>query len=317
MIQPVLSTLEGSRNLRVLLRHTGLDKFNLDVADAYLPTTAVYQFLQEISKQESLADIASATTARINVLSLAQFGEMVAFSSNFLAAMQFASRYDQVLMSQQRIGFQVNGETCMYWQKYVDTPLPGRDQLEMIDFALVLSGFRLAAGPNWEPLEILLQCDAEPDLDHLLPPGSNTRIRLGQSVTAVVFPTTMLFLPMLHKDSSTEQETAIDNMDAGVTKKLESLMDAFQPGFVPDMNQLSDLLNIAPRTLQRRLCEEGSSFSELIDRWRFQKSVHYLGDGQFKIKDISELLGYANVSNFERAFRRWTNTSPRRFREQH
>ena len=317
VIQPVLDALNGSGTLKPLLRHAGLDKFNLEAAEAYLPTNAVYQFLDELSHVEHLTDISSATAEQIKVLSLAQWGEMVAFSSNILSALQFVAKYDQVIMSQQRAGFQVNGETSIFWQKYVDTPLPGREQFEFIDLALVLNGFRLAAGPDWEPQEIHLQCDTEPDLDHLLPPGSNSHIRLGQPVTGVVFPTSMLFLPMLHKDTSTRHELAIDNMEASFTKKLESLMEAFQPGFVPDVNRLSEMVNIAPRTLQRRLSDEGISLSEVIDRWRFGKSIQYLDNDQMKIREISERLGYSNASNFERAFRRWTGTSPRKFRDQH
>ena len=60
---------------------------------------------------------------------------------------------------------------------------------------------------------------------------------------------------------------------------------------------------------------ENSSHSLIIDQWRFRKSIQYLDDERLRVKDISDMLGYANASNFERAFRRWTKTTPRRFRE--
>lgn len=316
-IQPVLDSLKGTANYRQLLQKSGLDKFTLDNPESYLPSIAAYRFLHNLSQQEGIHDLASCFAEKFNLLGLAQWGELAAHCSNLLAAVQFAEKYDQVLMSQERMGFQVSGDRCIFWSKFMDEPVPGREQLDYINLSGTLNSFRLVAGPDWSPMEIHLQSDTEPELDHLLPPGCSTRVLLGQRATAIVFPTSLLFLPMLGQDSSNSQLSMVDNMDVGLTKKIERLIDACQPGYVPDLVRLSDMIDMSPRTLQRRLSEEGGSLSDLIDRWRFEKSIHYLVHTQLKINDVSELLGYANASNFERAFRRWTQTTPRKFREQH
>lgn len=265
-LKPVLDPLKGSGNYDQLLRHSGLDKFNLDIADNYLPTHAVYAFLQALGQQEGLRDIAATFSEEIKLVNLAQWGEIVAQCSNILSAMQFASQYDQVILSQERSGYQVNGNTCIYWQRFIDAPASGRDQVDFISFALALNGMRLAAGPDWAPLEIHLQSHTEPDLDHLLPPGSNTRIRLGQPATAIVFPTRLLFLPMLSNDVSATPSIPLENAASSLTGKIESLLDSCKQGFVPNMSQLSYMLDISLRTLQRRLSAESSSHSLIIDQ---------------------------------------------------
>jgi len=68
------------------------------------------------------------------------------------------------------------------------------------------------------------------------------------------------------------------------------------------------------RTLQRRLREEGTSFAELLDEVRKNLALRYLADARYEAADAAFLLGYAELSTFHRAFRRWTGTSPGEWR---
>lgn len=68
--------------------------------------------------------------------------------------------------------------------------------------------------------------------------------------------------------------------------------------------------NIAPRSLQRRLQEEGKSFQQLSDSVRKSLALHYVASGKHPIKEISHILGYNELSAFSRAFKRWTGKAP-------
>ncbi len=74
-------------------------------------------------------------------------------------------------------------------------------------------------------------------------------------------------------------------------------------------------MNLSERTLRRRLAEESTNYIELLDQWRFKKAINILQQKNLKIKEICKILGYNHVPNFERAFRRWTQTSPLQFLE--
>ena len=68
------------------------------------------------------------------------------------------------------------------------------------------------------------------------------------------------------------------------------------------------------RTLQRRLREEGLDFKRLVDDTRRRFSLSYLRDRKHTLAEVACLLGYAEVSAFNSAFRRWTGTTPSAYR---
>ena len=68
------------------------------------------------------------------------------------------------------------------------------------------------------------------------------------------------------------------------------------------------------RTLQRRLAEDGLTYSQLISRLRYQQAIHWLVNSDLKIIEIAAELGYQDAAHFTRAFKRWTGVSPQTFR---
>ena len=55
-------------------------------------------------------------------------------------------------------------------------------------------------------------------------------------------------------------------------------------------------------------------FRELVDRVRHQEACELLVDADTPIVDIAHRLGYSEAANFNHAFRRWTGSSPSRYR---
>jgi AraC-like DNA-binding protein len=68
--------------------------------------------------------------------------------------------------------------------------------------------------------------------------------------------------------------------------------------------------NVTPRSLQRRLQAEGITFQQLSDSVRKSLALHYIQSGKHQIKEISDMLGYHELSAFSRAFKRWTGKPP-------
>lgn len=82
-------------------------------------------------------------------------------------------------------------------------------------------------------------------------------------------------------------------------------------------NQLASLETIAerlcttPRTIQRKLTLEGTSFKELLEDVRKNLSLEYLQSTDLSVENIALRLGYADAPSFSHAFKRWTGQSPR------
>jgi AraC-like DNA-binding protein len=70
---------------------------------------------------------------------------------------------------------------------------------------------------------------------------------------------------------------------------------------------------VTARTLQRRLQSEGTSFAALLDTLRGELALTYLGQER-RVGEIALLLGFSDASTFHHAFKRWTGTTPERYR---
>jgi AraC-like DNA-binding protein len=62
---------------------------------------------------------------------------------------------------------------------------------------------------------------------------------------------------------------------------------------------------MSTRTLQRQLAQEHLSFSDIIDERRHQVVLRLLRQRR-RFEELADVLGYTDVSNFSRAFKRWT-----------
>ncbi|WP_414500831.1 MULTISPECIES: AraC family transcriptional regulator [unclassified Zymobacter] len=81
------------------------------------------------------------------------------------------------------------------------------------------------------------------------------------------------------------------------------------------LERVADNMGISPWSLQRRLREEGTCFTQMIDTVRRELAEYLLPQRQLPLSDIALQLGYSELSAFSRAFQRWYGTSPRKWRQ--
>ena len=78
---------------------------------------------------------------------------------------------------------------------------------------------------------------------------------------------------------------------------------------------MSELLSVTPQTLRRRLQDEGVGFQMIKDELRRDIAIEYLSKSELSILEISNQLGFAEASAFNRAFKDWTGFSPGAYRQ--
>ncbi len=83
-----------------------------------------------------------------------------------------------------------------------------------------------------------------------------------------------------------------------------------------DLHQISTLLKMHPRALQRGLIKEGITFKALLLQTRMEIAQELLLNSDIALTEISELIGYSELSAFSRAFKRFLGLSPEEWRVQ-
>lgn len=288
--------------------------------DARVPASVLlrlWEWLPQVSGDESfglwLAEQISLplTAAWWLVLSSPTFGEGLAR----------AVRYQRLLHDAARGEIVVGAGEVSYRHQIGAPPFrPPRHAIEFGFASLVLLA-RRATGQHILPRRLSLQHAAPRDLSrHRAVFGEG--IGFDADLDEIVFDRKDLNLALTTSDSSLREvveahaRALVERLPKSPTtaaRVSETMCELFAAG-APEVEHVARRLGIPKRTLQRRLRDEGVSFSALLDRVRRELAERYLGDRRLSVQETAFLLGFSDVSAFHRAFLRWTGETPARFR---
>ena len=102
---------------------------------------------------------------------------------------------------------------------------------------------------------------------------------------------------------------------ASLIDQIEYLLSAKLSSGDPGLSGIAKELAMSPRSLQRLLSNEGTKYKDVLDHFRHEMALDLLRNPKLSIKEIAFMLGYHEASGFYRAFHRWKNCPPNRFRE--
>jgi AraC-like DNA-binding protein len=148
------------------------------------------------------------------------------------------------------------------------------------------------------------------------------RVRYDASWAGFTLPSRMLDAPLRAADPLALREAVlicerelerISTLETHAGRVRRLLLS--HPNGFPSLEATARMLHMTPRTLHRRLVEEGTSFRELLEAERRQLAREHIKAGRFTLQEIAYRLGYTDFANFRRAFKRWEGSSPAAFRD--
>ena len=152
----------------------------------------------------------------------------------------------------------------------------------------------------------------------------NCEIRYAQDEDSLLFDETSFAMPL--RDHTIEMSQELEQYAVALVEKLRdgegflaAVRIAIEDSIAADSDSESNVasrLAITTRTLHRRLKQEGTSFRELRELILQQHAKSLLRKPSVTLGEISYLLGYSEPATFSRAFKRWTGTTPNRWRAQ-
>ena len=162
----------------------------------------------------------------------------------------------------------------------------------------------------------------EPEYFARFASASPGNVRCGQPENRLVFATEILDLPLTMSDEAARRlavrhcEAELDALgyERQLVGRARALLPNGEVGF-RTLDELAQELGMSPRTLRRKLAAHGSSYSELLDAERRDRAMLLLRNDAFSIEQVAERVGYADLANFTRAFRRWVGMTPAAFRK--
>lgn len=188
--------------------------------------------------------------------------------------------------------------------------------------AVVMKFARVAYSPDYEPRQVELisvppEKSFEKYYEHFGP-----NVVFGADQTAIHFDARDLDAAMTGSSSSLAFHN--DQLAAAILADLKkhdlrarvySRLIEYLPAGDCSREKVAHALNMSESAFQKKLKVEGTSYQEVLDETRSELAKHYLGKSRLSISEAAFLLGFTDSSNFSRAFKRWTGSSPTDYRE--
>ncbi|ENU30582.1 hypothetical protein F991_01504 [Acinetobacter sp. CIP-A165] len=201
--------------------------------------------------------------------------------------------------------------------------VPEQVQPEAIDafISVFIRASRALQGSDFSPLRIELRRSEPADLE-TYQSILKTPIIFNAAKDLIVFETASIEQPLDGANPELTQEydeiimrylARFDKENILARVKLK-LIERLSTGEI-HQQEIAKSLGLSIRSLQRKLSEEKTTFSELLDSTRQELAMSYIKNIAYSITEIAYILGFTDVSSFSRAFRRWTNLSPVKYRD--
>src|SRR5574341_611265 len=103
----------------------------------------------------------------------------------------------------------------------------------------------------------------------------------------------------------------------GTAEQVKGILKRLLAGRRPGIEDVARELRMSPRTLQRKLAEDGATFQQLMQEARRALARHYLVNSSLELNETAYLLGYEDAHSFFRAFHDWEGSPPGEWRARH
>lgn len=213
------------------------------------------------------------------------------------------------------------GERALTLSLHIDGPtrLGTRCLTECLLAEVIHSG-RLLTGLDLHPTEVRFAHHAPRDT-RAIDAFFKAPVRFDAPRSQLVLDADLLATPLLKADPDLAaffERSADDLLERhcaeGLARRLRTLLEGELGRVLPTLETAATRLAVSPRTLRRRLQEEGTTFQDVLDETRCELAKRHLSDERLALGEVAFLLGFSEPSAFHRAFKRWTGQTPLAYR---
>jgi AraC-like DNA-binding protein len=197
---------------------------------------------------------------------------------------------------------------------------PPADEAIDAGMAIILGMCRTSYGSIFNPLRVTMQRDT-PAIVDAFSQVFRAPIQFSAPKNMLIFSKADLSAPL--PTANAELARANDRVitdylarfthDSTKVRVEAKLLEQLSSGRATQ-ESIAKALAMSPRTLQRNLKQEGTSYKQLLDGMRRELASQYVKESRLSVNEITFMLGFSEPANFSRAFRRWTGVSPSEYR---
>jgi len=320
LIVEVAAPSVGAR--RLLLARAALRPADLQRWDARLPRASFDRLLEEAVRMSGDRDLGLHAAERAG--NGHRLPEPLQYGLDACATvgdqLRMAARYVGLLHADATATFSADGRVAWLTYELRSAGAVARRHMAERWLGALVILVRRQAGDGFEPHEVRFAHAATPDT------STHERIfraplRFEQEIDAVAVGREVLDVPVrdgdpgLHRVLDAYLATILPAVQpASLSELVRRRIRAGPPGRRPDLATVASALAMSPRTLQRGLAGERTTYHAVLAEVREDLARQLLTESRLSVSEIAFVVGFSDVSTFHRAFKRWTDQTPRAFR---
>lgn len=308
-------------NRASMLAGSGIEASDLDDPDFLLTPEQEFGVLKNIVKLRPDPGLGLSIGGQFNISIIGKLGAAAISSDTLLDAIEIIFRYGELLQTYYQYCLTVKDDLV-----YIEL----NELIDLKDIRLFIYERECAACVRMAgnlaqvpvPLKEIRFVYPKPAHVALYQDFFQCPLVFNAEAFMIVFEKKHLFLPLpmanplLRKTYEKECRELLQRISGQGTMagRIHQEM-LFRRDSFPGFDQMAHGMNLSPRTLRRRLKEEGTSYQDLASRVRMDKSIRLLQDTDKSIWQITTELGYHDPAHFYRAFKSWTGHPPSYYRK--
>jgi AraC-like DNA-binding protein len=289
--------------------------------DAFIPYRAAIQAIESAAETTHTADFGRRLAQRQGIEILGPVGVAARTAATVADALRIFSTYMAAyspVIAIRVVPLADPDRSFLAIEFLLDSPPPHRQTTEL-SLGVSLGVFRLLMGADYTPLSVHLPHDPlTPKAEYVRYFGCTPEFA---SRTAGFTARTADLRRPLHRDdvahrAVVEYLNGITPQDAGVVKSVRTIVRQLLPTGAATLDVVAAQFSLHPKTLQRRLAEEDTTFAALVDQVRKDAADRYLRNTGITLTHLARELGYAEQSVLTRSCKRWFGMGPAAYRNQ-
>lgn len=189
--------------------------------------------------------------------------------------------------------------------------------------ALMVRFMRFIYSPQFNPLRVefvrpepaakhrsrydeYFNCEIRYNCEHIV-------IAIDPAVVELPLPGASRDLAQMHDETVMTYLKKLERGD--IVNRVRTIIVDELSSMTLNKQRVAEQMHMSARSLQMKLAEKDTSFQEILDSTRQSLALGYMEQSAITITEAAYLLGFSEVSNFTRAFKRWTGKSPRDYRQ--
>lgn len=305
-----------------VLAEVGFDIQLFDDPDNVIPYGMRSELIQQCVSKTGCQHFGHLACKHIGPSSIGIGGFLTQQSPDVATALETLVRYAHLHVRGAVLYLEQENDSVFLGYSITQPGVQAADQIQDGAVTIFFNIMRKLCGPAWSPLKV---CFAHSKLENsrLFRQFFNAPLQFDSERTGLFFASACLQMPLVDADP---------DLRALLQKQVDQLESRYANDFAEQVRRVlhsalimrhgsaehvAALFSIHPRTLNRRLRACGIGFKELADQSRFEIARQLLETSAMTLGQIAETLEYADASSFARAFRNWSGTTPKRWREQH